>query len=251
MSEIIISDVLKTAFWLLFFYLIIHKFHEEIKELIQSLSSLEVAGATFELKNKKETIRSYVLLSEALVELISRCQDVEALVPLINSSESEKLGSFAQKYINEVHPSEWNLQLLRNIAHLLIRNQREQKAIDICEKLLDQIKENQDFLNLKALALMTSRIKDNYKNAEDIFSKLVQRYPEIIYIRYNLALIYSLQEKFEDAEKEMMNVINMGFGKIKGNMLLDPLFHDFREKKQDSFEKLRCALDSKMTSTTN
>lgn len=250
MSEIVVLDAIKTALWLLFFSLVVHKFQNEIKGLIQSLSSLEVAGATFELKNKKETIRSYILLSETLVELISRCEDIEKLVPLIDASESEKLGSFALKYTSEVPKREWNIQLLRNIAHLLIRHGRYQDAIDICGMLLSQLPENYDLLNLKALALMTSRIAANFEAAEVIFSNLVSSYPEITYLRYNLALVLSLQQKFEESEKQMSEVIDIGFGNIKKDLLQDPLFHHFREQRPNEFKKLESHLKANIAPTT-
>lgn len=116
MSDIVLLEIIKTVFWLLVFGASIFVFQKEVKQLLQSLSSFKVAGPTFELKDKKETIRSYILLAETLVDLLSRGDRIDDLQKLLHPSQIEKLGAFGLKYTKEVSESDWSEKLLKNIA---------------------------------------------------------------------------------------------------------------------------------------
>ncbi|MBV5337613.1 MAG: hypothetical protein J0653_06620, partial [Deltaproteobacteria bacterium] len=191
MSDVVLLEIIKTVFWLMVFGTTLFFFQSEVKQLLQSLSSFKVAGATFELKDKKETIRSYVALAETLVDILSRGERLDELQKLLHPSQIEKLGLFALKYTKEVPAADWSEELLRNIAYLLLRFGRYKHSVELYDSLLSKRPDHVDLLNLKALALMTTRIPKNVKPAEELLSNLVSRYPELVYIRFNWALALS------------------------------------------------------------
>jgi len=242
MSDIVLLEIINTVFWLLLFGASIFVFRKEVKQLLQSLSSFRVAGATFELKDKKETIRSYILLAETLVDLLSRSDRIDDLRKLLHPSQIEKLGIFTLKYIKEVPESDWNEELLKNIAYLLLRFGRHKLSVDLYDALLLRRPDHAELLNLKALALMTSRLSNCVQTAEGLLSNLVTRYPEYVHIRFNLALALSLLEKDDDASQQMKRVIDEGYWKSDKNLLADPLFNHVREYRPDLFDSLNAHL---------
>lgn len=238
MSDVVVLEIIKTFFWLSVFGTAVFFFRGEVKQLIQSLSSFKVAGATFELKDKQETIRSYVLLAETLVDLLSRGDRIDDLQKLLHPSQIEKLGAFALKYTKEVPEDNWSEELLKNIAYLLLRFGRYKHSVELYDALLSKRPDHVELLNLKALALMTSRLSKNAKVAEELLSNLVNRYPEYAHIRFNFALALSLLEKDDEAAQEMAKVIDYGYWKVDRNLLGDPLFHHVREHRPELLESL-------------
>ncbi|OIQ84475.1 hypothetical protein GALL_336980 [mine drainage metagenome] len=247
MSDVVLLEIIKTVFWLLVFGATVFLFQSEVKQLIQSLSSFKVAGATFELKDKKETIRSYVLLAETLVDLLSRGDRMDELQKLLHPSQIEKLGTFALKYTKEVSEGDWSEELLKNIAYLLLRFGRYKHSVELYDALLSKRPDHVELLNLKALALMTSRLSKNVKAAEELLSNLVARYPEYVHIRFNLALALSLLERDDDAAQEMTKVIDYGYWKADRNFLADPLFHHVREHSPELLANLNNHLTAVMS----
>lgn len=239
MNELIILEGIKALFWLIIIGIGIYTFKNEIRQLLQSLSGLKIAGATFELRDNKETLRSYVLLAETLIDFLSTSDQIEELHKLMHPSQIEKLGNFALKYTNEVPESEWNEALLRNVAHLLMRFSRFQQSINICDALLTKRPNDNDLLNLKAVTLMSSRIPDNVESAVSILSDIVARFPEADGCRLNLALSLSLLERGNEAVEQMYKLIDNGYWKINKDFLCDPSFFYVREHSQEQFGKLQ------------
>ncbi|SOD19544.1 tetratricopeptide repeat protein [Nitrosomonas ureae] len=238
MSEIITLKLIESGFWLLLLSVCLLIFHKEVKRVLQSLSNFKLLGATFELRDTKESIKSYILLSETLIDLLSTNTPVESLKDLMSMNQIEKLGNFALQYTKEVSNNNWNEQLLRNITHLLIRFNRIQQAIDLSDILLANRPDFVDVLNLKALALMNSRIPSNMKNAENIFADLVERFPENSIFRFNLGLVKISLENYEDGLKLILRAIDNGHWYADQKMLLDPLLYKLRENKPNEFRAL-------------
>lgn len=218
MSDVVLFQIIQTIFWLLIVVIIVIVFHREIKHLLQSLSSLQVAGATIQLKDRKETLRSYILLAETLIDLVSSNDRIEEIQKLLNPSQIESLGVFALKYTDEMEESEWNEELLKNIAYLLSRAGRYRQSVALYEALLMKRPDHWELLHLKALALMVTRLPEPVEEAHKILLQLVNRYPEIKETRFNYALVLSMLKKEDDAYKEMARAIEDGYlpkGKIR------------------------------------
>ena len=247
MNELIILESIKSVFWLIIFGICIYAFRNEARLFIHSLSGLKIAGATFELRDKKETLRSYILLAEILMDFLSTSDKIEELYKLMHPYQIERLGNFALQYTKEMPEDDWNEALLSNIAHLLMRFNRHEQSINLCNALLVERPNEQVLLNLKGLALMNSRISNNIETAENIFSDLLTRYPEDAVYRFNLALTLSLLKKGDDAIKQMRKVIDDGYWRTNENLLNDICFYYVREHHPDQFNELNDYLNEVMS----
>lgn len=239
MSDVVFLELLKTGFWLLALIIVIVFFRKEIRQLMLSVNSFKLAGTTFEFKERKETIRSYVLLAEMFVDVLSRGERIDEQTRLLHPAQVEKLGKFALQYTTEVTAKSWNHELLSNIAYLLLRFGRSKQAVELYEALLKERPDDFLLLVRKALALLTTRVSENVEKAEKIYEKLVARFPEQALAHYNLALAYSLREKDDAAFKEMKIAIDQGYWKEDGEMLNDPLFHHVRTQHPSQFAGLQ------------
>ncbi len=245
MADVVLLQIIQSVFWLLVLGGAIFVFRKEIKMLLRSIGSFEVAGASFHLKDQKETLKSYALLSDILIDLLSREGRIEPMRHLMVPSQIETIGAFALKYTTEVERQEWNEELLKNIAYLLFRFGRYKHAVQIYDALLEKRPDHVELLNLKALALMTSRLAEPVEQATNLLRALTKRYPEFSHLRFNYALALSLSENVEEAYKEMRRAITDGYSPAQGeNPLLDPLFHHAREARPDLIEALRDHLTS-------
>ncbi|MFW5489925.1 MAG: tetratricopeptide repeat protein [Desulfovibrio sp.] len=238
MGDVVWLQIIQSIFWLLIVIGIIWGFRKELKNLLESLGRVEVAGAAFQFGDKKDTLRSYMLLSGTLVDVLSQTERIEHLAKLLTSVQVEYLGQFALKYTKELPQSEWNEELLKNIAFLLLRFGRYPQAVHICDILLKERPDNLELLNIRGLALMTSRSDGPILQARELFKKLVSRYPELPYIRFNYSLALSLAGDIDMSLREMERVINDGYWKEKGDLLSDPLFLPVKEKKPDEVIEL-------------
>jgi len=251
MNDVVVLQLINSLFWLLMFGAALFFFRKEIRKLLQSLGSFRVAGSSFEFKDTKETIQSYILLSETLIDLLSRSDRIDALQQILVPSQIEKLSAFALKYTDEIDRTSWNEEMLRNIAYLLLRFGRYTQAVSLYDALLAGRPEHVDLLNLKALALITSRLKEQVEQALPILAELVRRYPELHYIRFNYALAKSLVYDHEGAVEEMEKVICSDYLKQNQQLLHDVLFQKTREESPESFGKLQKLVESELKQGPN
>lgn len=239
MTDIVFLELIKSLFWLIVLGVAIYFFRREIKNFLHSLGSFNVAGATFQLKNQKETLQSYVLLADTLIDILSRSDRIEAMLQVVQPTQIEKLGTFALKYIDEVGEEQWNEELLRNIAYLLLRAGRYSQSVKLYDALLIRRPDHVDLLNLKALALLTSRLQEKVQDARSILENLSNRYPEITSIRFNLALSQSLLGEHTDVEKNLRILASSDYPKHSPNFLEDPLLHRTTAEKPDLILELK------------
>jgi tetratricopeptide (TPR) repeat protein len=245
MNDIVILELIKTIFWLIVLMIVVFVFRREIKLILESMGSFKVAGAAFELKDRKETLQSYILLAETLIDLLSRSDRIRAIQDIVSPSQIEKLGTFALKYTEEVGHGQWNEELLRNIALLLFRFGRYTQSLKLYDALLARRPDHYDLLNLKALALMTTRLEEKVKEAEKILSALVTRYPEMNYIRCNFALTKSLLGDHDEVAMQMQTLIECNYPKEAPDFLDDPLLHRTREDRPDLIGQLKEKIKNK------
>jgi tetratricopeptide (TPR) repeat protein len=239
MNDVVILQIINSGFWLLIFGVSVFTFKREIGKLLQSVGSFKLAGSSFDFKDRKETLESYVLLAETLIDLVSKRERVEYLAKIIDATQVEKLSSFALKYTEETPRENWNEEMLINIAFLLLRHGRYAESIRFYDILLESRPSHMDLLNLKALAMITSRIPEQANKASEILSDLVDRYPEIHHIRFNFALAQSLTEKHDRAIQEMDHLIETPYVKQSPQLLDDPLFQKTKNKRTLEYERLK------------
>jgi len=251
MNDVILLQAIHSIFWLVIIIIIFGLFYKEIRKLLQSIGGFKVAGLSFEFKDKTETLQSHILLAETLIDLLSRTERIDALASLMLPTHVEKLSTFAVKYMEDIEQSLWNEELLRNIAYLLLRFGRYGQSVELYDTLLKSRPDHMDLLNLKALALITTRLSKNVDKAVPILMELTERYPEALDIRFNYALAKSLQSEHEVAEKEMTFVINSNYLFHNNNILLDPLFQKTKNEKPEIFKKLQALVKTRLNAQPN
>ena len=247
MNDVILLQIIHSIFWLVIIITIFSLFYKEIRKLLQSLGGFKVAGSSFEFKDKTETLQSHILLAETLIDLLSRTERIDALASLMLPTHVEKLSTFAVKYMEDMEQSLWNEELLRNIAYLLLRFGRYGQSVELYDTLLKNRPDHMDLLNLKALALITTRLSQNVNKATPILMELTERYPEVPNIRFNYALAKSLQSEHKTAEKEMIILINSDYLFHNHDLLLDPLFQKTKNEEPDIFKRLQTLVETRLT----
>lgn len=250
MNDVVLLQITSSVFWLILFGASVWVFHKEIRKLLQSIGSLKVGGSSFEFKDPRETIESYVLLAETLIDILSRTERVFLIEQLLVPSQVEKLSAFALRYTEEVSRQTWNEEMLRNIAYLLLRAGRYSQAVILYDLLLEGRPDHVDLLNLKALAMITSRLPEQVTKALPIFFGLVARYPESHAIRFNYALARSLSSDHDGAVQEMETVICSQYLNNNQELLNDPLFQKTREEQPESFSRLEALVKNKLQTST-
>lgn len=160
----------------------------------------------------------------------------------------ERLSSFAIRYTEEVSKESWNEELLSNVAYLLLRFGRYSQAVVLYDALLDRRPNHAELLNLKALAMITSRLSEQVEIAVPIFSSLAKRYPENTTYRYNYALAKSLVPAHETALNEMERVIRSDYIRHNQKVLQDPLFHKTRDDRPEDLTRLEILLNNEIKS---
>lgn len=174
--------------------------------------------------------------------LLSRKDSIEQILSILSPQQIEKFASFIVKYVEEVQRESWNEEMLRNTAYLLLRSGRYVQAIKIYEELLKTRPDHLDLLNLKSLALITTRLDEKLEQALPILllRSLHQRYPENGDVCLNYALANSLSGNHEEVLKHMELLLNSDYAKRHGqNLLDDVLFNRTREAHASKVNELR------------
>jgi tetratricopeptide (TPR) repeat protein len=242
MNDVVMLQLTSSVFWLIIVGLIIVMFHKELRSLLRSVASLKIAGSSFEFSDKNETIKSNIILAETLIDMLSREEKIEHLKSILTAHQIEKIAAFAFKYSDEVESSKLNEEMLKNIAYLLLRFGRYEQAIKLCDVLLQRVPDHIRLLNIKALALITTRLDEKVAEALPILKSLLIRYPETGYIRLNYALANSLLLQHDEAFEHMLQLVKSeDYMRNERNPIDDPLFHRTRIQRPDLLAKLEDA----------
>src|SRR2546421_10662707 len=101
-SDVVWQGIISDVFWLTIFLVAIIVFRRELRAVISSLASFKVAGASFELRDKRATLESYAILTDILVEILSQRDSAEKLSQFISDNSARQLAKFTLKYAREV-----------------------------------------------------------------------------------------------------------------------------------------------------
>ena len=77
MSDLVKQALVSDGFWLAIFLVSAVLFRKELRLLLSSLASFKVAGASFELRDKRMTLEYYAILTNILVEILSQRDSAE------------------------------------------------------------------------------------------------------------------------------------------------------------------------------
>ncbi len=238
MTDVVLLQIISYIFWFGVALLVIAVFRKEIKSLLGSLNSFNVAGAHFELHDDKATIESYAMLSEIFVELLSSLEATEKLYPMITDRNAHRLAKFTLQYAAEVPQNEQDMQLLKGVGNILSRKGLFLDAIQIYDALLKKSPNDLDVLNLKGLALLNTGMPKEIERARKIYNQLVAMYPRVDLIWFNRSLTQSLLAQYEAAVADLEKAIEFEYWRVNDRMLYDPCLQPLQKAKPKEYERL-------------
>jgi tetratricopeptide (TPR) repeat protein len=242
MTDVVLLQIISYIFWFGLALLAVSIFHREIKALVSSLTRFNVAGAQFELRDKKATLESYAMLSDIFVELLSTLEATERLYPMISDRNAHRLAKFTLRYAAEVPKNEQDAELLKGVGNILGRKGLFSDAIEIYDALLKKMPNDLNVLNLKCLALFNTGMPKEIERSEKIYNDLVKMYPKEGMIWFNRSLTKALLENYEGALSDLEMTIELEYWKTDAGMLKDPTLKFLQKAKPKEFEKLEAKI---------
>jgi tetratricopeptide (TPR) repeat protein len=218
MSDVVIQNLISDGFWLTLIVLVIVFFRLEIKNLMNSLGSFKVAGASFELKDSRSTIESYVVLTNIMVDILIQRDAAVEFGKLLSDLNVRQLSQFALTYAKEVPDDPKQLALVTNIAWI-IRDRDVDTALLFYDAVLKHRPGDRDILNLKAGTLNSSDDPVMILQAETIMDSMVAQRPKSALYRNNRAIIKAKLGKYEESVEDLEHAVDLGYWQGYPNML--------------------------------
>lgn len=238
MTDVVLLQIISYIFWFGLALLLVIVFNREIKALVGSLTSVNVAGAHFELRDNKTTIESYAMLSEIFVELLSSIDAAEQLYPMISDRNARRLAKFTLQYAEEVPKNEQDAELLKGVGHILGRRGLYNEAIQIYDALLKKDPDDFNVLNLKGVVLLNTGMPKEIERAKKIYDQLVSTHPREGMVWFNRSLAKSLLGQFDESLSDIERVIELDYWKIDPELLSDPLLSPLQNARSREFDEL-------------
>ena len=231
-NDVVILAIISNAFWLIIFLVCVFGFRSEIRSLLSSLSSFNIAGSRFELGGKLQTFKSYSILSNIFLEVLSDRANAEKFVPILSEVNAQELTQFTMKYLLEAPKEEINFPLIRNVAYIAGRRGRLQDSLSLYQFLTEKAPDDIDIINDKATLLLSK----NPSEAEKIYKDLMDKNPGIPTFKYNHALANITLDNYDDGIKELELLMREGFS--DPNMLDRPAIQKLARVKPEEYGKL-------------
>jgi tetratricopeptide (TPR) repeat protein len=238
MSDVVVQGLASNAFWLIVLLVVVGVFRNELKNLVNSLGSFKVAGASFEMKDSRASIEYYVVLTNILVEILLQRDAAKTFGGLVSDTSIRQLARFAIKYSKEVPDDVKQVELLKNVAMIVGRRGSVHEAVAFFDALLKDSPHDLDLLNLKATSLADTGSPENHAAAEMIYDRLVSERPSNGVYRFNRALTKVALGKDQQAINDLDRSIDAGYWNRRKDMLDVPEFARLRSEVPE-FEGLR------------
>jgi tetratricopeptide (TPR) repeat protein len=239
-SEVVLQGLVSNAFWLILLVVIVVAFRVEIRNLLNSLGSFKVAGASFELKDSRSTIESYVLLTNIMMDVLCQRDTAVRMGDMLLDLHVRQLAQFAVKYAKEAPEDAKQITLLTNVAYIVGRRGETDSATQFFDSILRDRPNDLDILNLKAITLSDTNSPKYVEDAEAIQDELVRTRPREARYRFNRAITKARLGKFEDAIDDLDVAIDLKFFTRRKEMLEAPEFAQLRQLPR--FEELKAKL---------
>jgi tetratricopeptide (TPR) repeat protein len=248
MVLVLVSDtvwlaIISNGFWIALLSLIIIFFRGQIRSVLSSLVRFNVAGASFELKDKKSTLESNAVLTKILLEALKNRESAKQILSHISPTSIHQLAKFAIKYATEVPEEDRDVDILKNIALSLGQSQVIQSAIKILDILIKQAPEDGDLHRLKAVVLLESGVPANIDESETIWDNLVMKHPKVAVFWYGRSMLKAHLQKYDESLTSLEKSIELGLQKQRPDMLEAVDCKLLREARPEDFAKLRSKLD--------
>jgi tetratricopeptide (TPR) repeat protein len=206
-NDVVLLAMISNAFWLTIFLVCIGFFRSEIRALLGSLSSVSVAGSHFELGDKKLTFKSYAILSNIFLDLLSNSANCDLVAGLFSEVNAQQLTKFTMKYLLEAPKEETNFILIRNIAYIAAQRGRLQDSLALYNFLIEKAPNDLDLRNNMGIVLLAA----NPSEAKRVYGGLMSENPGVLLYRYNYALTNIALDNFDEGIKDLEHVIQGGY----------------------------------------
>lgn len=204
LNDVTIMALASNAFWLIVIVILmwacVFAFRNEIKGLISSIVSVNIAGNRFELGDKERTNKSYLMLSTIFFDMLCNGSKTGELCDLISDTNSHQLYEFALQYIDDVPPEKSDVRLIRNVAKITsLRAYDTGESIRLHESILKKFP-NEHW----ARADYGYALKEvNPVKAKQDYDKLLKDFPAYHQYRFNRAVISIVLRDFDEAFKDL------------------------------------------------
>ncbi len=236
MSDVVLQTIVTNVFWLIILIVFVGTFRHELRNLLNSLGKVKVAGASFELKDSRATIEYYVVLTNIIIEILSKRESAEKLSDLISDLSVKQLARFALKYSREVPNDAKEIELLKNVGIILRRRGSSHEALSFLNALLKDSPHDPDILNLKANILADTDERSKQLEAETIRDQLVVTHPQNATYHFNRALSKAYFGKDSEVIADLRLALDLGFWKKNPKFLEIREFKSLRERSEEFAE---------------
>lgn len=203
-TEHAIIAIVSNAFWLVILISCIIFFRQEIRNGLNSLSSVDIAGSHLKLENRERAIRSFATLTNIFVEMLSDGDEHTKFTGMLSVSNAQQLNRFLKDYLNEVQMENWDLTLAKNVAHIAHRKGYILDSVELYKTLLKKNPDSPDLLESYGNVLLSL----NPGEAKKQFDELVKKYPGQDSYKYNRAMASLKSGDFDTAVADLKTCLS-------------------------------------------
>lgn len=239
-NDVVLLAIISNGFWLAIFLVCIGIFNPEIRTLFNSLSSVNIAGGRFELGDRATTLKSYTILSDIFLDIVSNTQNNLKLADLLSEVNAQQLINFTKKYVKEVKKEDLNLMLIRNVAYIANWKGNIWESLSLYEFLL-QIAPNDAVLRHDYGYVL---LRTDPSKAKKVYADLMRDYPGVASHEFYLGIADIDLKDFKSGFTHLKSAIKAGyeedgiFNKPEMKSLLEVNPSGYRELK-DEYNKLQ------------
>lgn len=207
LSEHVMIAIVTNAFWLVILIACIVLFRPEIKNALNSLNSVDIAGSHLKLSDRELAIKSYTTLSNIFVDRLSDSEHYKEFIGLLSVSNAQQLNKFLGDYVNEVPPEKLNLPLAKNVAYIAYRKGNTLDCLELYKALVNKIPDSPDLRENYGWVLLDT----NPREAKAQFDKLIEQYPGQHDFRYDRAKAAIKLKDFDVAVTDLNSCFDTGY----------------------------------------
>ena len=234
-NDVVWLSIANDLFWLAVVgavtFLCARVFRSEISAVLGSLTSFSVAGTHFDLRDKSLAMKSYSILSNIFLDLLSDSAKREQLVGVFSEVNAQQLSRFTMKYLLEAK-DEINYPLVRNIAYISGRRAGALDALSLYDLLIKNAPNDLYLRHEKGLFLLDL----NPGEAKKLYGELINENPGFLQARYNYAICNIMLDDFDDGFKSLEHAIMGGY--IDNDMEKRPGIQKLARARPDLAKKL-------------
>jgi Tetratricopeptide repeat len=207
LSEHVMIAIVSNLFWLVILIVCIVLFRAEIRNALNSLNSVDIAGSHIKLSDRELAIRSYTTLSNIFVDRLSDSEVYSQFTALLSVSNAQQLNKFLREYVREVPRENLNLALVKNVAHIAFRKGYIPDSIELYKAIIEKVPDSPDLLAAYGDVLL----RTNPSKAKAEFDKLIKRYPGQYDFTYGRAKAAIKLDEFDAAATDLNSCFKAGY----------------------------------------